>query len=75
MILFQRKYDRARAFQKEQWKQREGKNAGRDDVEMANLLEKGDTFALILSALLTIVPVALVVLAVLAAAGYFFIVR
>ena len=42
---------------------------------MADLLEKGDTFALILSALLTIVPVALVVLAVLAAAGYFFIVR
>ena len=75
MILFQRKYDRARAFQKEQRKQREGKNAGRDDVEMANLLEKGDTFALILSAILTIVPVALVVLAVLAAAGYFFIVR
>ena len=75
MILFQRKYDRARALQKEQRKQREGKNAGRDDVEMANLLEKGDTFALILSALLTIVPVALVVLAVLAAAGYFFIVR
>ena len=75
MILFQRKYDLARAFQKEQRKQREGKNAGRDDVEMANLLEKGDTFALILSALLTIVPVALVVLAVLAAAGYFFIVR
>ena len=75
MILFQRKYDLARAFQKEQRKQREGKNAGRDDVEMADLLEKGDTFALILSALLTIVPVALVVLAVLAAAGYFFIVR
>lgn len=75
MILFQRKYDRARAFQKEQRKKREGKNAGRDDVEMADLLEKGDTFALILSALLTIVPVALVVLAVLAAAGYFFIVR
>lgn len=75
MILFQRKYDRARAFQKEQREQREGKNAGRDDVEMADLLEKGDTFALILSALLTIVPVALVVLAVLAAAGYFFIVR
>ena len=75
MILFQRKYDRARAFQMEQRKQREGKNAGSDDVEMADLLEKGDTFALILSALLTIVPVALVVLAVLAAAGYFFIVR
>ena len=42
---------------------------------LPDLLEKGDTFALILSALLTIVPVALVVLAVLAAAGYFFIVR
>ena len=44
MILFQRKYDRARAFQKEQRKQREGKNAGRDDVEMADLLEKGEAY-------------------------------
>ena len=39
------------------------------------MMEKGDGCAMVIAALITIVPVCLIVLAILAAAGYFFIVR
>ena len=38
-------------------------------------MEKGDGCAMLIAALITIVPVCLVVIGLLAAAGYFFIVR
>ncbi len=72
MILFQRKFDRMKAFEKE----RLGND--RRALEQENLedcLEKNDTLALILSALITIVPVALVFLCLISAIAYFLIVH
>ena len=71
-MIFQGKYDRARRLQQE----RMG-DAPRalEQEDLAEKLEKGDTLALILSALITIVPVVLIFLLIAAAAGYFFIVR
>ena len=76
MIPFERKYERARKLTQEHAKQ--GKppaNPDRPEPELEDVMEKGDMFAMILSALLTILPIALVVLALLSLAGYFFIVR
>ena len=38
-------------------------------------MEKGDTLAMIIAGLITILPAALVTLVILAAAGYFFVMR
>ena len=76
MIIFESKIERAQKFAKEQKAKREGEGHDpENDVEMADMMEKGDMFAMILSALITILPVAVIVLGLLAAAGYFFIVR
>ena len=72
MILFHRKYEKLRAFEQEQL------GADPKALECENLadhLEKGDTLALILSALITIVPAALVFLCVISAIAYFLIVH
>ena len=71
-MIFRSKYDK-------QIKHIQEKNAGReraydrDDVQ--NIMEKGDLPAMIISAMLVILPVALVFLLIVAAAGYFFIAR
>ena len=70
--MFEGKRKRAEAFLREQ---SQGKEKALADEELGSKLEKGDTLAMILSALLVIVPVALVVLAVMALAGYFFVMR
>lgn len=71
-MIFQRKYDRA-------LKNVQEKNAGSpkalEDEELANKLEKGDVPAMIISALIVIVPVALLFLLIAVGAGYFFVVR
>lgn len=72
MIPFQRKYEQLRAWEKE--KLGDDPKA-LENRELKDQLEKNDTLALIISALITIVPVALVFLCLVAAAGYFFIVR
>ena len=71
-MIFQRKYERARALQKE----RMG-DAPRalEEEDLAEKLEKKDTLALILSAVITIVPVALLFLALAVGAGYLFLAR
>ncbi len=72
MILFHHKYEKMRAFEQE----RLGNET--KALECGNLedqLEKNDVLAMILSALITILPVALLFLCAIAAAGYFFIVR
>ena len=76
MIPFERKYERARKLTRERASQ--GKlpaDPDRPEPELEDVMEKGDMFAMIISALLTILPVALVVLVLLSLAGYFFIVR
>ena len=45
------------------------------DRAPADEMEKGDGLAMVIAAFITIVPICLVVVAILAAAGYFFIVR
>ncbi len=71
-MIFQRKYEKQMSHLKE-------KNASSpkalEDDELANKVEKGDVAAMILSALIVIVPVALLFLLVVAGFGYFFIVR
>ena len=46
-----------------------------DEDDIRSVLEKNDVLAMILAALITIVPVALVFLVALSAIGFFFVVR
>ena len=62
-------------FEREQREMRERNGGFRDELTPGDLMEKGDGCAMVIAAMITIVPVCLVVLGVLAAAGYFFIVR
>lgn len=71
-MLFQRRYEKQLENIK---KKNEGTMRTVDEENIQSMLEKNDTLAMILSALITIVPVALVFLVAICAAGYFFIVR
>ncbi|MBQ4620009.1 MAG: hypothetical protein IJB25_09085 [Clostridia bacterium] len=53
----------------------EGAKRTVDEENIQGMLEKNDTLAMILSALITIVPVALLFLLAICAAGYYFILR
>ena len=66
---FKGRYDRFRKLQKERM-------GGRtDDRAPCDEMEKGDGLAMLIAALITFGPFCLVILAFLALAGYFFIVR
>ena len=71
-MIFRGRYDRARKLQQEKM---QGRERAYDDDQLGSKLEKGDTAALIISALITILPVALIALGVLALVGYLFVVR
>lgn len=71
-MIFRSKYDKQIQNIQEKNKGRE-RAYDRDDVQ--NVMEKGDLPAMIISAMLVILPVALVFLLIVAAAGYFFIAR
>ncbi len=66
------RYERARKLQKEK---REQMPYGRDETAPIEEMERGDLLAMLIAALITILPIALIVLAVLSLAGFFFIVR
>ena len=68
-MMYRGKYDRARAFQKEQMK---GQQMAAD-VDLEDVLEKHDTLAMILSALITFLPAALIALGVICLIGWLFI--
>ena len=53
----------------------QGKDLVFEDENLADKLEKNDTLALILSALLVFVPAGLLVLGLVSLIGYFFVVR
>jgi len=74
-LPFEGKFERAHKFEKEQKKLREHGSRYDDDLSPSDLMEKGDGCAMVIAAMITIVPVGLIVIAVLAAAGYFFIIR
>ena len=71
-MLFQGRFEKAleRLRQKQQ-----GKERALEDENLADKLEKHDTLALFLSALLVFLPAALLVLGVVSLIGYFFVVR
>jgi hypothetical protein len=71
-MMFRRKYERAQAFQKEQMK---GRPLAYDEEDLESKLEKNDTLAMILAALITFLPAALILLALVSLIGYFFIIR
>ena len=70
--MFRGKYERARAFQQEQMK---GQKLAVDEEDLENVMEKNDTLAMILAALLTFLPAVLIALAVICFVGWLFIVR
>lgn len=67
-IMFEGRYKRARKLQQERTPR-----SPQENIDFSSQMEKGDLPAMIIAALITFVPAALVVLAVIAAAGYFFI--
>ena len=71
-MLFERRYDKQMERIK---KQNDGKKRVADEENIQGMLEKHDTLALILSALIVILPVALLFLLAISAIGFFFIVR
>ena len=71
-MIFRGRYDRARKLQQEKM---QGRERAYDDDQLGSKLEKGDTAALIISAMITILPVALIALGVLALVGYLFVAR
>ena len=68
-LPFQGRYERFRKLQRERM---DGRT---DDRAPCDEMERGDGLAMLIAALITIVPVCLVMLAILALTGYFFIVR
>ena len=71
-MIFQRKYEKQMKGLKEK---NEASQKALEDDELANKLEKGDVPAMIIAALIVIVPAALVFLLAVAAFGFFFIAR
>ena len=71
-VPFAGRMERAARLNRERARLRE---RGDDPASPEELMEKGDGLAMLLAALITIVPVCLIALALLAGAGYWFIVR
>ena len=71
-VPFAGRMERAARLSRERARLRERRDDPDSPVE---LMEKGDGLAMLLAALITIVPVCLIALALLAGAGYWFIVR
>ena len=69
-MIFQRKYERAMKHLKEQTGE---SPKALEDENLADKLEKNDTLALILSALIVLVPAALIVLLIVTGIGYFWV--
>ena len=71
-MMYKGKYDRARDFQKEQM---DGRDLAYDDENIEDKLEKNDTLAMILAALLTFLPAALIALGLISLIGWLFVIR
>ena len=68
-LPFQGRYEHFRELQREKMGEQQIDRAPCDEME------KGDGLAMLIAAMITIVPICLIIVAILAAAGYFFIVR
>ncbi len=69
-MIFQPKYERAMKHLKEQTGE---SPKALEDENLSDKLEKNDALAMILSALIVILPVALIVLLLVSAVGYFWV--
>ena len=69
-MIFQRKYERAMKHLEEQTGE---SPKALEDENLADKLEKNDALAMILSALIVIVPAALIVLLIVSGIGYFWV--
>ena len=71
-MLFQKRIDRAFRHQAEKGKGRRGNEEKDNELRPSDIMEKGDLLAMIIAALITILPAALLVLLILAFAGWLF---
>ena len=71
-MIFRGRFERAKALQKEQM---QGHNLAVDDVDLEDKLEKNDTLAMILAALLTFLPAALIAIGIMLLVGWLFLFR
>lgn len=72
---FEGKYERAAKFQKEQKAKRSSGSRYDEELSPSDLMEKGDGCAMVIAAMITIIPIAVLTVVALAAVGYFFILR
>ena len=72
-LPFHGRFERANRHEREQRDLRNRAAGFGGDGAPCDMMEKGDGCAMVIAALITIVPVCLIGLAILAAAGYFFI--
>ncbi|MBR6232748.1 MAG: hypothetical protein IKQ98_02895 [Erysipelotrichaceae bacterium] len=73
MILFKDKYERAKKWQLEQKEKRDsGKLDMGYEVSPEDLMEKGDMLAMMISGVLTILPIVFLILLIIALAGMAF---
>ena len=72
---FEGKIERAQKLQKERKAQRGQGSRYDEDISPSDMMEKGDGCAMAIAALITFVPVALILLLIVSAAGYFFLIR
>ncbi len=71
-MMFRGRFDRARALQKEQM---QGRDLAYDDADIEEKLEKHDTLAMVLAALITILPAALLAIGIMLLVGWLFLFR
>lgn len=71
-MMFRGRFERAKALQKEQMR---GRDLAIDDVDLEDKLEKNDTLAMILAALLTFLPAALIAIGIVLLVGWLFLFR
>ncbi len=71
-MMFRGRFDRAKALQKEQM---QGRDLAYDDVDIEDKLEKNDTLAMVLAALITILPAALLAIGIMLLVGWLFLFR
>lgn len=77
MMLLRKRYERAKKWQLEQKAKREGQQLDHNgeklyEPSIADEMEKGDMFALMVSAVFTILPVAVMVLLIIVLLGFLF---
>ena len=64
-MLFKDKYERAKKWQLEQKEKEEAKHPANYDISPEDIIEKGDMLAMMLSGVLTILPIVTILLLII----------